>query len=117
MKTIVVINERHTLIPEQVKLLDLQFGSGKWKTVEIEDQQWSLVYYDQLIRYIAYMNPSNVVFISPNGYMVAKMTHESCSLGYRIWVMHSNDRVEIAFKDRVKYVPDRNSYRLLAIGK
>ncbi len=119
MKALVVINARHTMIDQQEDLLDLKFGRNGWDVEEINDCRWEKSYYDQLIDHIEERKYDAIVFISATSYMIASFsfTYGRClAVGEKypeIFVMHSDERVERKFSYGVRYIPDKNSYRLL----
>lgn len=120
IKAKVVINERHSIIMDQSNLLNETFGKDNWEVVQIEDEKWSEEYLTNL-RYELEEGCRNVVFISPCPFLIAEMSFYSGLFKERgefypmIWIMHSNSKVSVKFRDECKFVPDKQSYKLIPI--
>ena len=116
----VVINERHSLIMDQTNILNEQFGKGNWELVIIEDEKWSEKYLNELQNQLEH-DCQNVAFISPCPLLIAEMSYYSGLFKDRgheypmIWIMHSNNKVSVKFRDQSRFVPEKQSYKLIPI--
>ncbi len=93
MKTTVIINEQHTLLPEQEGILTSQFGT--WATILVPATGWSREERDIICDAIR----GNVVFVSPIPGMIldlaGRASFESCNHGsqtVRPWVFSNDTR-------------------------
>ena len=62
----VILNEQHSLLPEQVKLLDAQFD--EWNIFHVPSSGWSL----QEMEEIRKQGEGNIVFASPIPLLISK---------------------------------------------
>jgi len=122
MKTIVIINEQHSLLPEQKEILKERFGS--WKTIEVPASGWELdemkEVKEKLYRKLAEIKGNNillkeydntVVFVSPVPYLIKELSLKSQSGD---WGDNPN-KVQL-FKVRV-FHNDRREKKELPNGK
>jgi len=61
-KTLVILNEQHTLLPEQQKILDHEYGQDGWELFNVPAEGWTLKEMGDLA---IMMSTRNVVFVSP----------------------------------------------------
>lgn len=105
--TTVIINEQHSLLPEQESILQKMFG--EWETLSIPAEGWS---YGQILNYAreqfgkaprgTWEEPTrNYVFVSPVPLLIRELTRYECTpypeetyiSGIHVYVFH-NDRRE-----------------------
>ena len=75
MKTTIIINEQHTLLPDQEKILSEKFKT--WDTLLVPASGWNKKKIEEIARNFV----GNVVFISPIPYMI-KITAMSAALNW-----------------------------------
>ena len=62
-KAKVVINEQHSLLPEQEAILNSQFGEGNWELLKVPSQGWNLEEQREIEAKL--LGECEVVFASP----------------------------------------------------
>ena len=105
MKAIVIINETHTLMEDQVKVLNERFGEGNWELYSSPKEGWSKNEMDHQIEKIKSMvkeyGKLHVVFASPIPYMLMELVRneiyipsaEYCeNTGLFVHVLHNDKR-------------------------
>ena len=119
MKIAVVLNEFHTIIKDQKKLISVRLGD-EFDIAKVENKMWSKPYFDSLRERLE--EYSDVVFISPVSILIAEMSYRSgkyTQLGMKysnIWIMHADDKVECDFGLSTKYIAKADAYRLLLVN-
>ncbi len=93
MKTMIIINEQHTLLPEQESILKEKFGA--WSTILVPATGWTR----EEREIISDTLRGNVVFVSPIPGMIMDLAGiaacESCNNGsqtVRPWVFSNDTR-------------------------
>ena len=93
MKTTIIINEQHTLLPEQESILKEKFGT--WTTIPVPATGWTREERDIICDAIR----GNVVFVSPIPGMIldlaGRASFEACNCGsqtVRPWVFSNDTR-------------------------
>ena len=115
-KAIVIINETHTLMEDQVRVLNKKFGEGNWKLYLSPKAGWSKNEMDyqiqKIIKMVKEYGKLHVIFASPIPYMLMELTRreidapsaEYCeSTGLFVHVLH-NDRREKKELPNGKYI-------------
>ena len=114
MKTVIIINEQHSLLSEQREILEKRFG--RWETVEVPAEGWSLeemkeVREEILKKFgwkfdeVSMTQPANpegaVVFVSPVPYLLKLLSRDTLrgdhngyavNCGVRVSVFHNDNR-------------------------
>ena len=95
LKNVVVINESHTLLPEQEEILNREFPDG-WELLKVPVSGWTLEEMDSVMDNAR--DWGNVIFISPVPYMLKTLSQwqgEDNGLGWtpKVRLFH-NDRRE-----------------------
>lgn len=91
-KAKVVLNEQHTLMEDQVKLLNEKFGLDGWEIYPVPSSGWTLSQMKEIIEKDRLYN-FDVVFSSPVPYMLGSLAVRASVSGRRVYVFH-NDRRE-----------------------
>lgn len=106
MKTLVVINETHSLLPEQEQILKQKFDSFDF--LKVPSSGWTLEEMKEKINSIIENETDHVVFVSPIPYMIQKLSYQyawyEANTNYnasfpivkcpRIWVFHNDNRTK-----------------------
>jgi hypothetical protein len=92
--TAVVLNEQHSLMEEQVSLLNEQFGEN-WEIVSVPSKGWTIDEQHQKVVKLV-NNYGDVVFASPVPYLMKEVSRESIigeniSL-FNVYVFHNDNR-------------------------
>lgn len=72
MKAKVILNEQHSLLPEQEGILDKKFENG-WEIVPVPASGWTLAEMDEI--YEEYKVDHTIVFASPIPYLIQKFSY------------------------------------------
>ena len=95
-KTWIMINEGHTLLPEQQEILEERYGS--WETILIPEKGWSIEEMRSIINDSRFESTlqdeviKTVVFVSPIAYMIGEM---KLNKGFDEGIMESNSWEDI----------------------
>ena len=98
MKTIIIINETHSMMDEQRFIIEERFGQ-KYEFLKVPSQGWTLDEMERVIEEIweEYMNSvgeMNIVFVSPVPYLLKELALLGAEYtSFNVLVMH-NDRRE-----------------------
>ena len=95
-KTWIIINEDHSLLPEQQEILEERYKS--WETILVPREGWSIegmnrIAYDpKFVTTIQDEIIKTVIFVSPIAYMIGKMQFNK---GFDTGIMESNSWEDI----------------------
>ena len=116
-KTIVVINEQHTLLEEQEEILTDQFG--RWDFEKVPAEGWSLKQMMEKSRQLAEAF-DNIVFVSPLAIMVGETTRLTCTepgLQARVYCFHNDCREKKELPNgKVISVVAREGWQLILVS-
>jgi len=88
MKNLVIINEDHSLLPEQVMLLDEKFGAGNWKRFNVSRNGLTIKEIDSIVNEFA-LNDNSIVIASPIPALFALLKKTNIN-----WSVFHNDNRE-----------------------
>lgn len=71
--TKVILNESHSLMEDQVRVLDEKFGEGNWEILPVPAEGWTL----SEMREVAHSLKGDVVFASPVPVLLSILSRES----------------------------------------
>jgi len=87
MKTQIIINETHTLMKDQVRVLDKRFGPDGWTAYPVPEKGWTL----KEIEALAWgMTGFTIVFASPVPALLLKVAQNNPK---NTFVLHNDCRV------------------------
>ena len=72
-ETLVVVNEDHTLLPEQREILQNRFGTS-WKTVAVPRRGWTI---KEQKKFAQSLKGERVVFVSPIPFLLKRLAHSA----------------------------------------
>jgi len=87
-KVVIVINEQHTLMPDQVRSLNEKFGEGLWERLDVPADGWSAA---QQIAAVANAGDATLVFASPLPLMIQRAM---CRVHGETFVFHNDERAK-----------------------
>ena len=99
MKTVVVINEQHSLMPIQEKIIKERFGT-EIEFNKIPDKGLNLEEIDQLSDDLIFKEDVNIVIVSPIPVLIAKLAY---------FFGEYNETIEVASKLKIKISGKTNS--------
>lgn len=91
-KVKVIMNEQHTLLPEQEELLNKKFKDNGWELYKIPAKGLNLKEMDGLVDEL--MNQF-VIFVSPIPYVIMRLNefiYINGTTQKRVWVFHNDNR-------------------------
>ncbi len=115
MKIVVVLNEQHSLLQEQVKLLDKEFEQGNWLLCSVPATGWTLEEQETMV---INLSRQTIVFASPVPYLLAKLAYEKGQANQisKIFVFGNDNRDKKELPGgRVVYVVPKTGWQLLKI--
>ena len=117
-KVIVIKNEQHQFLPEQLEQLNKRFGVGSWEDYPVPADGWTKSQMDSVITEIANNRVETVVFLSPIPYLIKMI---SVDLGLNYAAQDSNENINFGNTTVVKEVlvfhNDRRVKKELPNGK
>jgi len=117
-KAKVVINVAHSLMAEQVELLNEKFGNDNWERFDVPTEGWTL----NEQREISDNLNTAVVFASPLPVMVARLSFKVGASYYtnvgdncpsEIFVFHNDKREKKQFGNKIVYVVAQEGWQLV----
>lgn len=101
-KAKVVLNEQHTLMDDQVKLLNEKFGEDGWEILPVPASGWTKEQMEEVLHKGEWgerLYHHDVVFASPVPYLLGKLVfHAAFDVGYngynryRVFIFHNDHR-------------------------
>jgi len=89
-KQLVVINEQHKLMPDQIRALNEKFGEGFWERLDAPADGWTA---EQQISKLAMVGTfEGYVFASPIPFMLMEASKQAGQGGRSVWVFHNDNR-------------------------
>lgn len=76
MKTVVIINEQHSLLEEQEKILNERFSSG-WELFKIPSEGLTIEQQKEIVENFLNMGEITVIFCSPVPFLLKEISHFS----------------------------------------
>ena len=90
MKTIVIMNEKHNILPEQAEILDSRFK--RWETLKVPSTGWTLEEIKKIIEtYVPSRAHVNVIFVSPIPAMIKMLSR----VRKTVYVFHNDHREKV----------------------
>ena len=127
MKTIVIMNEQHTMMVSQSAIMDERFGEFNWEVFPVPSNGWTKEEMDSLAQGWAKVRESgwikDVVFLSPIPYLLAKVASmrihwsEEREMYYppRIHLFHNDRREKRELPDgRILQVVAKEGWELVS---
>lgn len=113
----VVLNEQHSLLPEQEELLDREFGAGKWKIYSVPQQGWTLNQMFEVIPILA--KARAVVFASPVPFVLGQLSYlKGKNPDYpEVYVFHNDNREKKELPGgKIVYTVAKHGWKLLNVS-
>jgi hypothetical protein len=120
---LVVMNEQHSLLPEQERILRGRFGG--WEVVKVPARGWTRAEMDAIanrILGVAAAGVVHVVFVSPVPYLLARLSYiaGSCTnapcRNLVVWLFHNDRREKVELPDgRIIYRVPREGWELVRV--
>lgn len=73
MKAHVILNEQHTLLPDQERVLNEKFGEGEWATFFVPSNGWTLEEQQRISEKYRRSDVPAVVFASPVPFLLMEL--------------------------------------------
>lgn len=97
MKAVVVMNESHSILPEQEKILNERFGDD-WNFYLIPKEGWNLQDMDNV--FTTLVQYPNVIFVSPVPYLIKKLSYyQGEGYNIKVYVFHNDKREKKTLPD------------------
>lgn len=119
-KVVLVINEQHSLLPEQERILKDRFG--EWEVLRVPANGWTLKEQEEKV---SELKGNVVIFASPVPYMLKKLSfyegygHEDNCVysegnGTKVFVFHNDERQKKELPDgKVVYTVAKTGWQLV----
>lgn len=115
-KVIVVINEQHKLLPVQEELLKEHFSS--WEMYHVPSQGLTTNEQQRLISQW-YNKVSDIVFISPIPYLLARLSYyagaDEYDIAPNVWLFLNNKREKKEVDGKIVYTVPQNGWFLVCM--
>lgn len=106
MKTLLVINETHKLLEEQVKILTAYCGEG-FNPLLVPQNGWT---YEEIVKIANELNSEDeVIFASPVPALIKLAIHR----GAKVLIFHNDKREKVEKDDRIFYTVAKTGWQLV----
>ena len=107
-KALVIINEQHSLLPDQVLILNHTFKENL-ETKKVPAQGWTWTEQENIAREIIEMNITHVIFVSPVPVLLRELSYH--------WGRNSNNPIILVFHNdnrQKKELPNGKTISVIA---